>query len=263
MAWHLVTIHNVRLFDTHCHLYDSEAYPDPHQVVEEALRSGVNRMVLVGIDLATSERAIELAHRFEGLYASVGWHPNHARTYHKGALNQMVELAKDPKVVAWGEIGLDYHWDFATPDQQSTCLRDQLLAAQSLDLPVIFHCREAYPSLLDILEQDTPRQFVLHCFAGTMEDRERASHMGAFFGVDGPITYKKADSLREIISTMPQDRILLETDAPYLAPHPLRGRVNTPANLPLINEKLAELLGMEPSFTAEMTTTNAERFYRL
>lgn len=235
--------------DTHCHLYESEAFPDPARAIDEAAEAGVERLIVIGIDLETSRMAVDLADRFPAIFATVGLHPTHAGKYSPGLVQDLVGLAAHPKVVGWGEIGLDYYWDYSTPEEQDVALAAQLEIAEGLGLPVVFHCREAYPALLDRLEArwtgKTPPRFVLHCFAGTADDARRASALGAYFGVDGPVTYKKADGLREVLAGLPRDRVVIETDAPYLTPHPFRGERNHPRHIPLIGAKVGEVWGID------------------
>lgn len=253
-----------RLIDTHCHLNLADLFPDPDPVIEEARREGVDRMIVVGCDLETSRAAVALAERHEGLYAVVGWHPNYAATFDAAGLAAIASLLGHPKVVALGEIGLDNHWDFATKDEQRRALDAQLDLATPLRKPLVFHCREAYPELLDILEaREGLPPFLLHCFAGDAQDAVRAVALGAWFGVDGPITYRKADELREVVRGLPPDRIVIETDSPYLTPHPHRGKPNRPAMVRLVNAGLAATLGLSPEACAELTTANAVRFFGL
>ncbi|MCH8273660.1 MAG: TatD family hydrolase [Armatimonadetes bacterium] len=255
----------MRLTDTHCHLNLTDAFPDPGAALARAKENNVDRVLLVGMDTETSRRAVELAKEHECVYAVVGWHPNYAANYTSSGLKEIESLAQEPEAVAIGEIGLDYHWDYASPEQQRLCTTDQVELAADLGLPVVFHCRDAYADLLDWLEalQNPPVRMALHCFSGDERDALRARALGCWFGVDGPITYKKADDLRRIVSQMPTDRILLETDSPYMAPHPYRGRPNEPAMLPLINDGLASLLKMSPEQSADITTANADRFFAL
>ncbi len=251
----------LKLIDTHCHLNDVEAFPNPEEVLARAIQSGVDRLIVVGVDEETSVKAVELADDHANVFAAVGWHPNYASKYSTKKLQVLEPLLQHPKTVALGEIGLDFHWDFATLEQQEACLRDQIELSRELNKPLIFHCREAHDALLAILERQQLERFVLHCFAGTNADAARAVALGAYFGVDGPITYKKADELREIIKELPRDRIVIETDSPWLAPHPFRGKTNEPANLVLVNRALAGCLEIEESDSAALTTGNAERLF--
>lgn len=251
----------MRLIDTHCHLYDSEAFSNPATALEEARRVGVDQVIVIGTNLETSRAAVGLGERFAGIFAAVGWHPNCAADYSPSALSELKALAQNPVCVAIGETGLDFHWDYATREQQERCLLDQLALASDLKKPLVFHCREAYPALLDILEDRKPGPHVFHCFAGNAADARRCQDLGAYFGIDGPITYPKADDLREVVKSLPRDRVILETDAPYLSPHPHRGEKNRPALLPLIAERLAQVWEISTDEVAEITTANARRLF--
>jgi TatD DNase family protein len=249
--------------DTHCHLNLAEHFPDPAAAIKEAQDAGVARIIVVGIDLPMSRRALEIADAHDGVYAVVGVHPNSAAAYQASHLSEIEEMLRHPKAVAIGEIGLDYHWDFATPDQQRVALFDQLDLAESTGKPVVFHCRKAYPDLLSLLEKRKQLSWLFHCFAGTMADARRAVEIGAWFGVDGPITYPKSHELRDIVETLPRDRIVIETDAPYLTPAPFRGKPNHPSYVRFVSAGLAAILSLELDECAELTTANAERFFGL
>ncbi len=251
----------MRLVDTHCHLNDRQAFPDPAPAVDEALAAGVVRLVVVGVDTDSSRYAVELAERFEEVYAVVGWHPTSTATFSPAELPALREMLAHPKVVALGEIGLDYHWDYATPEQQAVALRAQLDLAAELEEPVVFHCREAYPDLLDVLEREPGPRRLFHCFAGDATDASRAVALGAWFGVDGPVTYRKADALREVLAGLPRDRVVVETDAPWMAPHPFRGKPNRPAWVTYVNEGLASVWGVTPEVCAGLTTAAAQAFF--
>lgn len=225
------------------------------------MREGVEKLIVVGIDLPTSRRAVELADEFDPVYAVVGIHPNSAKGYHPEMLGLVREMLHHPKVVALGEIGLDYYWDHATQAEQFLALRDQLQLAEETEKPVVFHCRDAYDDLLDILDKRDPHPWLLHCFSGTAEHARRAVALDCYFGVDGPITYPKAEDLRSIVRSLPRDRIVVETDSPYLTPAPHRGKPNRPAYTVWVNSGLASCLGIEREECARMTTENAERFF--
>lgn len=250
--------------DTHCHLNFREDFPNPEDTLAKAQENGVIAFVVVGCDTETSRIAVELADSFEKVYASVGWHPNYSAHYKKSELKKIEELSRHPKTIAIGEIGFDYYRTYATHEQQRTCLLDHLHLALEKDLPVVFHCREAYDDLLTEIEklEAQPCAKVLHCYSGNLEQAKRAPTLDCNFGVDGPITYKNAETLRRIVSQIPLERILLETDSPYLAPHPYRGKKNEPAMLPLIGTALAETLHLEIMKVAEITTANANRVFK-
>jgi TatD DNase family protein len=193
----------------------------------------------------------------------VGRHPNYAHAYERSELADYRELLSHPKAVALGEIGLDFHWDFATRNQQERALFDQLDLADELGKPVVFHCREAYPELLTILESRRAMRYLFHCFAGDADDAQRAVRLDCHFGVDGPITYKKADALREVIAGLPRNRVVLETDSPYMSPAPYRGKPNRPSYLPFIAQGLASVWDVSADFVAQETTTTARAYFGL
>jgi TatD DNase family protein len=253
----------LRLIDTHCHLNLPDCYPDPEPEFHACREAGIG-LILVGVDPKTSRRAVELAETHEDVWAIVGRHPNYAHEATSSDLSEIRELLSHPKAVALGEIGLDFHWDFATRDQQERSLFEQLDLASEVGVPVVFHCREAYPELLEILETRLhPTPMLFHCFAGAADQARRALDLGCAFGVDGPLTYKKADALRAIVRTLPRNRVVLETDSPYLTPSPHRGKPNSPTYLPLICAELAALweIGLEEA--GALTTANTMSFFRL
>jgi TatD DNase family protein len=251
----------MELIDTHCHLNDPSAFPSPSTTIAEANGAGVKRLIVIGIDTESSRRALQLAETHEGVYATVGWHPNYCAAFTTANLAEIRELATHPKCVGIGEIGLDYHWDFTPRHKQFEALEAQLDLADELGKPVVFHSREAYPDLLTVLERRPLRPYLLHCFAGDRSDAERALALGCLFGVDGPVTYPKAQDLREVIKFVGLDRLVIETDAPYLSPHPHRGKPNTPAWVELVAQGLATALGVTVEQVASATTANATRFF--
>jgi TatD DNase family protein len=250
------------LIDTHCHLNLPE-FPDPDAAIAEAHAEGVTRMIVVGIDVPSSLRALEIAEAHDGVYAIVGLHPNSAAKFNEETISEIDKMLAHRKAVAIGEIGLDYHWDFATPEQQRVALFAQLDLAERTGKPVVFHCRDAYPDLLTLLEGRGRLKWLFHCFAGSIEDARRAVELDSWFGVDGPITYPKANDLRDVMRFLPRDRIVIETDAPYLSPVPYRGKPNRPAHVRFVNDGLAACLGINSEECAGLTTGNAERFFGL
>lgn len=251
------------LIDTHCHLNDAKAFPDPEAELALCRENGVEQLIVVGTNPEDWTRAVAMAERFENVYAIVGWHPNYTAHYDSATLPALEAHLAHPKVLALGEIGLDYHWDYAPRDVQFQALHDQLEIGFRLGLPIVFHARDAYSDLLDVLEEKGAHTYLFHCFAGTVEEARRGVALGSYFGVDGPITYKKADELRAVMASLPQDRIVIETDAPYMAPAPFRGKPNRPAYVKYVNEGLATALGMDPETCAAITTGNARRFFEI
>ena len=263
-----------RLVDTHCHL-DFERFADDREaVLARAAEAGVWRMVTLGVEVASSRRAVSLAEQHAAVYAAVGVHPNEAAHAWEGeaTLNTLRILAGHPKVVAIGEIGLDYYRDHTPPALQREVLRAQLTLAAELGLPVSLHNREATADLLDILTdwaaglraQRHPladRPGVWHAFSGDAASAERAMALGFFLGIGGPITFKNATERRAVVAVLPLEHLVLETDAPFLAPHPYRGRRNEPAYVRFVAEKIAEIQGRPVAEVARQTTRNAQALF--
>lgn len=252
----------MRWTDTHCHLNHPDLYAEWHAALFRAQQSGVQRLILIGYDLESSRRAVELAEQSDALYATVGIHPHDAAQCDTDSLQTLRELAAHPRVVAVGEIGLDFYRNLSPREAQYEAFHAQMQLAQSLSLPVVIHCREAYEEVLSILAQYPAVQGVLHCFSGTAEQAQQGLELGYYLGIGGVVTFKSAESLRAIVRDMPRDRLLLETDAPYLAPHPYRGKRNEPAYLPLIAQQVAALWDMPLEQLSEITEANTQRLFQ-
>ena len=252
-----------RLVDTHCHLDFEQFDADRDAVLQAALASGVMRVLVPAVDLATSRRAIALAERYPEVRAAVGVHPNDTAGFNNETLAELRDLAQHPRVDAIGEIGIDLYWKHVTLNEQVEAFRAQLALAQALGLPVIIHDREAHaPVLAELSAAASPAGVVLHSFSGDQAMAETALAAGYYLGVDGPITYKKNDALRSIFAAAPADRILIETDAPYLTPQARRGTRNEPAYVRYVAERLAEVRGLPLTEVAAATTANAARLFR-
>lgn len=259
------------LIDTHCHL-DFDAFDaDRDAVVQRAVDAGVGAIVNPAIDLATSRRAIELAERYPGVYAQVGVHPNAAGDFDDATLAELRALAAHPKVVAIGEIGLDYYWERVQHDRQHEVFWAQLGLAVELGLPVVIHCRDAHAELRDVLRKWVPGAQmhrgkdailgVLHAFSGDLSMAQEAFGWGMALSLGGPITFRNARELHALVSQLPLGWLMLETDAPFLTPHPFRGKRNEPAYLALIAQAMADLLGVEVDAIAQETTMLARRMF--
>jgi TatD DNase family protein len=246
------------VIDSHCHVFMPEYADDRDAVLTRARLAGVSAMVVVGYDLATSRDAVALAEAHPDLFATVAIHPHHASSVTPAALEELRRLAAHPRVVAIGETGLDYYRNRAPQDTQIAAFRAQLDLARRAALPVVIHDREAHADTMRILNEDGRGlpAIVLHCFSGDRRMAEQAWAHGYYVGIDGPITYPNARELRALVQDAPRDRILLETDAPYLPPTPHRGTRNEPARLPLIAEGVAALWGCEPAAVDRATTAN-------
>ncbi len=259
------------LIDTHCHL-DFNAYDaDRAEVLERASSRGVTRLINPAIDSETGEAILRLAESFPGVYAAVGFHPNSTATYQTSHLARIEAQARHPKVVAIGEIGLDYYREHSPREQQRRAFEDQLTLAARLGLPVIIHNREASADVLAILTRWVStlpdglkeRPGALHSFSGSQADAQRALSLGFYLGFTGPITYKKADDLRAIARSVPLERILVETDGPFLTPQQHRGQRNEPAYVEYVAERLANLHAISNEAMQAATTQNAERLFGL
>lgn len=259
--------HSLRLVDTHCHLDDLAFAGDIEAVMDRAAEAGVRQVIVPAIDLGNVEAVLSLTERFVGVFAAVGVHPNSAANWDDEWIAKLRVLASHRKVVAIGEIGLDYYWQKTPMEIQHRALFRQLELAAELGLPVIIHNRESNADVLRLLGESplagTERPGVLHSFSGDWAMAKAALDMNYYLGFTGPLTYKKADELRDIASRAPLDRILIETDAPYLTPQPHRGQRNEPAYVRMVAERLAELRGVSLAEIARITTANSERIFRL
>lgn len=250
------------LIDTHCHLNLDDLYSDWEAEVAAAQAAGVVRVVVVGIDEPSSVRAVEIAEKCPWAYAVVGLHPNSSEGVKSEALDWIPKLAAEPKVVAIGEIGLDFHWNDASLTSQLFAFEAQLEFARRLSKPVVLHVREAYPAALEFLRSRHDGLCLdFHCFAGTWEEASEAQEWGSYFGFDGPITYKKSEDSRAVAKKLNRERILIETDSPFLAPVPYRGKPNHPAYVTHVNAGLAAALEISEEESARITTENAIRFF--
>jgi TatD DNase family protein len=246
------------LFDTHCHL-DVETFDtDRESVFERARTVLVTRFLNPAYDIASSHRAVVMADASPEVVAAIGIHPNDIGELNTTTIAELHTLAQSPKVVAIGEIGLDFYWNKFSKHEQSVAFIKQLELAAQLGLPTIIHCRDAYDDTLNILEQHASKvKVLLHSFAGSPSHADRALALGYYLAIGGPVTYKNATLLRTIVSDMPLERMVLETDSPYLAPHPHRGKRNEPAYLHLTATRVAEIRGLSIEDLANITTANA------
>lgn len=254
------------LTDTHCHLDLSQFDQDREAVIERARAAGVIRIMNPGIDLGSSRRAVALAETYAEVYAAVGFHPHDAAKMGEAEFAELRELAQHPKVKAIGEIGLDYYRDLSPRDVQRRTFRRHLELAGELDLPVIVHCRDAHHDVMAVLgewatECHGSARGVLHSYSGNRAGMQGAFDMGFVIGITGPITFPKAEELRVVAQTAPFDKVLIETDAPYLAPQPNRGRRNEPAYVRHVAEKIAVVRGETVVAVAAQTSENAARLF--
>lgn len=247
------------LFDTHVHLNAWQFKEDRKETIQRAFDAGVRYMVVVGFDHETIPHAIEIAEEYDTIYAAVGWHPVDAIDMTEKELAWIEELSHHPKVVAIGEMGLDYHWDKSPKDVQAEIFRKQIRLAKKRKMPIIIHNREATEDIIAILEEENAKEIggIMHCYSDSVKYVERCLDMNFYISLGGPVTFKNAPLPKEVAKEVPFDRLLIETDAPYLAPHPKRGKRNEPAYVKLVAEKIAEIRGVTLEVVAEQTTKNA------
>jgi TatD DNase family protein len=259
--------------DSHCHIDGQEFDADRDEVIKRAEDAGVKMMLVVGTgaadDFDNFERAVRLAESRENIFASVGVHPHDAKTFDEAAEKRLIDLAKSSrKVVAWGEIGLDFYYDHSPRDVQEQVFRQQIGIARDLNLPIIIHSREADDETVRILTEECAsnagfRGGVMHCFGGSARMAEDLMKIGFLISFAGNVTFKKAENLRQAARVVPLERLLIETDCPYLAPVPLRGRRNEPAYVVETARFLADFYGVELETLAERTTRNFVEFFRV
>lgn len=248
--------------DSHAHIQLSQFKRDRTAVLQRAKEAGVSKMLVIGFDLESSFGAIELAESYDNVYATVGMHPHDATDLTPDVLKTFRDLLKHPKVIALGEIGLDYYRNLSPRDVQKTAFEKQLDVADEFDMPIVVHNRDAYMDILPILEaRDGNVYGVLHCFTGDVELMQRSVELGFHIGIGGIVTYPNAKEMQAVVREVPAERLLIETDCPWLAPQFRRGKRNEPAYLRAVAEKIAELRATSVKSIGEITTRNFEKLF--
>lgn len=250
-------------FDTHAHYDDSQFDPDREELLASLPALGVSYIINPGCTVQGSEAALALAERFEHVYAAAGIHPEEIETMQPGDLERIAALAKHEKCLAIGEVGLDYYWDSGTREGQKELFARQLELSLSLDLPVIVHDREAHADCLELVSSYSGLRGVFHCYSGSVEMARELVKRGWYLGFDGPITYKNARKALEVLDYCPIERILIETDSPYLAPVPRRGKRNDSSNLPHIVDKIAEIKALSHEAVARRCLENGRELFNI
>lgn len=249
-------------FDTHCHLYDVE--DDVDDVVGRARAAGVGGMVTLGVDVTTSRRCVQIAAGLDGVWAGAAYHPSETQGWHPSWIEDIEALAEDPNVVAIGESGLDYHWDTSFVDAQQRGFAAHIGLAKRLDETLVIHTRDSIQEALDMLDRAGPPQRLLfHCWTATADHMQRALGLGAYISFGGNVSYKNAPELRAAAKLVPDDRLLVETDSPYLAPVPHRGKPNEPAFVVAVGGAVAAARAQEVDAVAAATTRNARSLFGL
>ncbi|MDP4151827.1 MAG: TatD family hydrolase [Bacillota bacterium] len=248
------------LFDSHAHYYDEQFEVDGDELLKSMPKSGVDYIVTCPSTPEQSRESLRIAERYPYVYAAVGIHPQDCGPYDISALEDIRKLSKHPKCVAIGEIGLDYYYENASREKQKNWFREQCILANEVDKPVIVHDRDSHADTLAVLKDTKPRG-VVHCFSGSIEMADELLKMGFYISFTGVITFKNAKKAVEVVAHMPLDRLMIETDSPYLAPEPLRGTRNDSRNVRLVAQKIAEIRGISFEEVADCTTENAKRLF--
>ncbi len=256
----------MKIVDTHCHLNDEALYKDLDNVISRARQAGVEKMVVIGWDEASSKLAIKIAEQYDFIYAVIGFHPENVFDIDDKVLYDTLNLYKHPKVVGIGEIGLDYHWT-KDPDKreiQKEYFIKQIKFANEVGLPISIHSREAFADTLEILKQYPPlHSGVMHCYSGSVQNIQDIINLNLYIGLDGPVTFTNAKTPKEVAAEVPLEKLVVETDCPYLSPHPLRGTVNEPANICLVIDAIADLKQMSKKHLLEVVYDNSCRLFNI
>ncbi|WHX75458.1 TatD family hydrolase [Bacillus safensis] len=253
------------LFDTHAHLNAEQYNEDLEQVIERAKSEKVEKIVVVGFDRPTITRAMELIEEYDFIYAAIGWHPVDAIDMTDEDLAWIKDLSQHEKVVAIGEMGLDYYWDKSPKDVQKEVFRRQIALAKEVKLPIVIHNRDATEDVVTILKEEGAAEVggIMHCFTGSLETAKACMEMNFYISFGGPVTFKNAKKPKEVVKEIPSDKLLIETDCPYLTPVPFRGQRNEPSYVKYIAEQIAELREISFEELAELTTKNAKKVFRI
>ncbi len=254
------------IFDTHCHLNSEELYQRLEEVLENAKKVGVDKFLVVGWNKESSFKAVEIAHRYEGIYAAIGFHPTDINDVSEEDYNETMALVNDPKVVAIGEIGLDYHWvkDPIQREKQKEWFIKQINFANEHKKPISIHNREAFEDCLKILKEHRPMYSgVMHCYSGSVELLKDVLDLGLYIGLDGPLTFTNAKTPKEVCEEVPLNRLLVETDSPYLSPHPLRGTVNEPKNIALVIDEITRIKGLSKKHILDVIYQNSCELFKV
>jgi TatD DNase family protein len=252
------------IWDTHAHLDDKRFDSDREQVIRRARDAGVTNIINIGYDLPSSKRAVDMAMKYDFMYAAVGIHPHNAKECTEEVLSKLERLVQNPKVIAWGEIGLDYYRDLSPRDVQRQVFVKQIELANAAGLPIIIHNRDAHGDLLQVIKKHRPEYGGLfHSYSGSWEMAKELLKEDYYLSFSGPLTYKNARHSVEVATKIPEDRFVVETDCPYLTPEPYRGQRNEPAYVCEVVKKIAELKGLSYEKVAELSTRNAEEFFKI
>ena len=248
------------MIDTHCHLYDDKLYPKLDEIILNAKKANVEKMICIGDNLNTSLKSLAIAEKYNNIYATIGIHPHESKDASEKYLSKIESYSNHQKVVAIGEIGLDYYYNFSDSKIQKAVFLEQLKLAKKLNLPSVIHCRDAYEDLLEIIIESEHNKGVIHCFSGDLEFANKIINLGYYISFTGMITFVK--ELEDVIKNISLNHILIETDSPYLAPVPYRGKINEPAYVEKVAEKIAEIKNLSAKEVIDITTNNANVLFK-
>ena len=246
------------MIDTHSHI---DMLQNPEAEIEESLKAGVEKIIIPGVEPDTFDKITEFIDKYDCVFGCIGVHPSEAQKFTNDTAKKIALLAQHPKIVGIGEIGLDYYWDKTFVDTQKKVFQTQIEIAMSLDLPVVIHDREAHLDTFNILKETKYNKVLMHCFSGSVEFARECTALGWYLGIGGVVTFKNARKSLEVVKEIPLEHLVLETDAPYLTPHPFRGEENAPKYLNLIAKEIANLKDLTVEFVQKETTKNAEKIF--
>jgi len=246
------------MIDTHSHI---DMLENPEEEIKKSLEAGVEKIVIPGVEPDTYDKIIDLIEKYDCLYGAIGTHPQEAQKFNDDAAKKTMELASHKKIVGIGEIGLDYYWDKTFIDTQKKIFQTQIEIAMALNLPVLVHDREAHLDTFNILKEAKYNKVVMHCFSGSEDFAKECVNLGWYLGIGGVVTFKNSRKIKEVVKNVPLENLLLETDAPYLTPHPFRGEENSPKYLPLIAKQIANLKDVTLDEVKKQTTLNANKVF--
>ena len=249
------------MIDTHSHINFDDYKENFNSFLEDIKNNDVEAVIIPGVEPATFDEIVSYCEKYEMLYGAIGIHPSEAKTFDENSEKRICELVKHNKIIAIGEIGLDYYWEQETKELQKEVLRKQLKIAEELNLPVLIHDREAHEDTFEIIQEFKLKDVIFHCFSGNSEFAKRCIDKGYYIAIGGVVTFKNAKDLKEVAKIVPLEKLLLETDAPYLAPVPYRGKLNTPAYLKYIAQEIANIKEIDVELVKEHTTLNAKRIF--
>jgi len=251
------------LFDTHTHMDAPQFDEDRHEMIQRAIKEGVELFLNIGFNRETIPSTLALADQYKQIYAAIGWHPVDSVFMQEGDLEWIEELTKHPKVVAIGEIGLDYHWDTSPKEVQQRVFREQIRLAKKLRKPIVIHNRDAHEDIVRILKEENAEEIggVMHCFSGSWETAKKCLDMNFYISFGGPVTFKNARVPKEVLFNTPLDKILIETDSPYLTPHPYRGKRNESGFVSLVAQSAAEIKGLTIEEIGSITIENGKKCF--